>query len=308
MYPLSINHENNIFRSTVHFTLGLTVENPKPPPTDRKLCKLCIVQTGCLSVESYRNDTLACIDTLGRQCSQLGIPYYMCISGIPEDLSWLSSNPLSKTMLKEKSSFVTDISIPIDLNIPQDEKLVNILDFSSIIHDFVYSGPYKLFYGLKKALEDYDPEVIWMLDGDCTINLENALKFILQIDINHNFHIGNSLYAIKEFGNDGRMHEGGCGYMITRALANNLYGHLDGFQERWEKNYCVLYERDRYRNASDISIVFLVALVGGDHLIIDNRYMPSRYNLFNEKYQEGNRWLSSHYMNSEMIYKVYYKK
>ena len=148
MYWLNINYSNRSFVDTFHSKIGLLVDNPETPLEDRKKCNLCIIQTGCLSVEKYKNDTLACIDTLGRECSQKGIPYYMAVSGVTDDLKWLLSNPLSKTNLQVSSNEHNDTThISINLDEKQDETLVHILDFSNIIHDKDGSGSYKLFYG-----------------------------------------------------------------------------------------------------------------------------------------------------------------
>ena len=317
MYFLNINYSNRSFLDSFHSRIGLLVDNPENPSEDRKKCKLCIIQTGCLSVEKYKNDTLACIDTLGRQCSQQGIPYYMAVSGVPDDLKWLLTNPLCKTNLQVSPNGLDDIEydvsrICINLDEKQDEKFVNILDFSNIIHDKDGSGSYKLFYGLKKVIEDYDAEVIWMLDGDCVVNIKNTFRLIEQIDINHNFHIGNNVYGLSEFDIKGRMHHGGCGYMITRYTANKIYGHLQGFQERWETNYCDLVNRDFYKRASDVAFAILVSLISCDHLSVTDNVMTSEYNLFSEEYRKhtGNNliqsnWLSSHHMHSDDIYKLY---
>ena len=313
MYWLNINYSNRSFVDTFHSKIGLLVDNPETPPEDRKKCKLCIIHTGCLSVEKYKNDTLASIDTLGRECSQKGIPYYMAVSGVPDDLKWLLSNPLSKTNLQVSSNEHNDTThISINLDEKQDETLVHILDFSNIIHDKDGSGSYKLFYGLKKVIEDYDAEFIWMLEGDCAVNIENTFKLMEQIDCNHNFHIGNNAYGLLEFGTKGRMHSGGCGYMITRYTANKIYGHLQGFQERWETNYCISPERDCYKRASDIACVILVALLRCDHLSVLDNVMTSEYNLFSEEYRKNtennlikSNWLSSHHMHSDDIYKLY---
>ena len=124
------------------------------------------------------------------------------------------------------------------------------------------------------------------LDGDCTVNIKNTFKLMEQIDCNHNFHIGNNAYGLLEFGTKGRMHSGGCGYMITRYTANKIYGHLQGLQERWETNYCDLVNRNHYKRASDLCFTIVVALLGCDHLSVLDNVMLSEYNLFSENIEK----------------------
>lgn len=229
-------------------------------------CNVCILIFGCVIIEKYKDEIDGILNTWGKTCDSLNIPYFIFIGKNIEEF-------------KNNEHFIE-------------------LDYKDVKDDYL-SASYKQYLGIQWIMSKYDPNFLYIIGSDTYVNIEEFLLTLSKYVPNEASIIGNAHYKIRVTEFVFFLHTGGAGIILSRESLNILKPYFYKFQERWTNIITYTYGKDNnYIAACDVSLVLLCEFKN----IISHKELKMHEN---REHIDPNNFICSHFMKKKHMLEMH---